>query len=46
MSPLESYSNLCGDGTFGPTVPRIAECRGGFDFTGTHESIHGLKSRN
>lgn len=37
MSHLESYSSLCGDGTFGPAVPRIAECRGGFDFTVTFE---------
>ncbi|RYP75911.1 hypothetical protein DL771_002175 [Monosporascus sp. 5C6A] len=34
MSLLESYSEICRDGTFGPAVPRIAVCRGGFDFTG------------
>ncbi|RYP57871.1 hypothetical protein DL769_009228 [Monosporascus sp. CRB-8-3] len=34
MSLLESYSNVCRDGTFGPAVPPIAACRGGFDFTG------------
>ncbi|KAH7141839.1 putative multidrug resistance-associated protein, partial [Dactylonectria macrodidyma] len=27
----------CRDATFGPAVPRIAECRGGFDFTVTFE---------
>ncbi|KAK9419089.1 putative Multidrug resistance-associated protein [Seiridium unicorne] len=37
MSLFDNYSNLCRDGTFGPTVPQIAECRGGFDFTVTFE---------
>lgn len=35
--PYENYSQVCRDGTFGPGVPSIAECRGGFDFTGTHQ---------
>ncbi|QPH11461.1 hypothetical protein C2857_003221 [Epichloe festucae Fl1] len=42
MSHLESYPNLCGDGTFGPAVPRVAECRGGFDFTETKEKTRIL----
>ncbi|KAI6777269.1 hypothetical protein HG530_001214 [Fusarium avenaceum] len=37
MSLLESYSQICRDDTFGPTVPGLAECRGGFDFTVTFE---------
>ncbi|KAH6648013.1 putative multidrug resistance-associated protein [Truncatella angustata] len=37
MSLLENYTKVCGDDTFGPTVPRITECRGGFDFTVTFE---------
>ncbi|SPJ78456.1 related to multidrug resistance-associated protein [Fusarium torulosum] len=37
MSLLESYSQICRDNTFGPTVPGLAECRGGFDFTVTFE---------
>ncbi|OBS25287.1 hypothetical protein FPOA_05820 [Fusarium poae] len=37
MSTLESYSQRCRDSTFGPTVPGIVECRGGFDFTVTFE---------
>ncbi|GKU21471.1 unnamed protein product [Fusarium langsethiae] len=43
MSPLDNYSERCRDSTFGPTVPGIAECRGGFDFTVTfEESIFSL----
>ncbi|RYP45042.1 hypothetical protein DL768_008557 [Monosporascus sp. mg162] len=34
MSLLESYSKVCRDDTFGPAVPPITVCRGGFDFTG------------
>jgi len=35
--PLVNYSQACRDGTFGPAVPPIPECRGGFDFTGMHQ---------
>ena len=31
---FENYTELCRDDTFGPGVPPIVECRGGFDFTG------------
>ncbi|KAM0230001.1 hypothetical protein ACHAPO_009553 [Fusarium lateritium] len=33
MSLPESYAQICGDNTFGPTVPGLPECRDGFDFT-------------
>ncbi|KAK3337596.1 putative multidrug resistance-associated protein [Cercophora scortea] len=34
---LGNYTNVCRDGSFGPGVPRIDDCRGGFDFTVTFE---------
>ncbi|KAK8134552.1 hypothetical protein PG984_006564 [Apiospora sp. TS-2023a] len=30
---FENYTELCRDDTFGPGVPPIVACRGGFDFT-------------
>uniref|UniRef100_A0A093UWR8 Multidrug resistance-associated protein 1 n=1 Tax=Talaromyces marneffei PM1 TaxID=1077442 RepID=A0A093UWR8_TALMA len=35
--PVLGYSDACRDTTFGPAVPPISECRGGFDFTVTFE---------
>ncbi|KAK8066686.1 hypothetical protein PG997_013433 [Apiospora hydei] len=34
---LAQYARLCRDGTFGPSIAAIPECRGGFDFTVTFE---------
>ncbi|KAK3680588.1 putative multidrug resistance-associated protein [Podospora appendiculata] len=34
---LGNYTDVCRDGSFGPGVPRIDDCRGGFDFTVTFE---------
>lgn len=44
MSTFENHSQLCRDDTFGPAVPDIAVCRGGFDFTGIDESQRDLGS--
>lgn len=34
---LSDYTRVCTDASFGPSVPPIGECRGGFDFTVTFE---------